>query len=105
MGISSNGVLNYNSQSIAINEPQEEHTAMIENNDIVDRPPTTTITVPETTLKPKPIEKDYIQQNYETESGKLAQIIIPKDATQDDLAAISDMLTILIKRRFKTDIK
>ena len=50
-------------------------------------------------------EKEYIQQNYETESGKLAQIIIPKDATQDDLAAISDMLDILIKRRFKTEIK
>ena len=50
-------------------------------------------------------EKEYIQQNYETESGKLAQIIIPKDATQDDLAAISDMLYILIKRRFKTEIK
>ena len=50
------------------------------------------------------LEKEYIQQNYETENGKLAQIIIPKDATSDDLAAISDMLQILIKRRFKTEI-
>ena len=56
-------------------------------------------------LKPKSAEKDYIQQNYETENGKLAQIIIPKDATQDDLAAIRDMLTILIKRRFKTEVQ
>ena len=56
-------------------------------------------------IKEPQVVKEYIQQNYETESGKLAQIIIPKDATQDDLAAISDMLNILIRRRFKTEIK
>lgn len=105
MGISSNGVLNYNLQSSSINESQEKDNAINEKADIVDNSQIATSATPETILKPKSAEKDYIQQNYETESGKLSQIIIPKDATQDDLAAISDMLTILIRRRFKTDIQ
>lgn len=105
MGISSNGVLNYNSQSNSISESQEEQSdTKGRSNDIVESPTAATSTI-ESASKAKSVEKDYIQQNYETESGKLAQIIIPKDATQDDLAAINDMLAILIRRRFKKDIQ
>lgn len=104
MGVSSNGVLNYNSQPITKEEQKEVSPDFIASKED-DKHQTPPNTVVEPVLKTKPAEKDYIQQNYETESGKLAQIIIPKDATQDDLAAINDMLSILIKRRFKTDIQ
>lgn len=105
MGVSSNGVLNYNLQSNPIEEMNENSGQTIAEKDSESIQQTTTAPNAETMLKPKSAEKDYIQQNYETENGKLAQIIIPKDATQDDLAAIRDMLTILIKRRFKTEVQ
>lgn len=106
MGISSNGVLNYNLQAVQNQEQGEQQNPVAVETKREDNPsPIPSSPLVDVMLKPKSTEKDYIQQNYETESGKLAQIIIPKDATQDDLAAISDMLTILIKRRFKTNVE
>lgn len=48
----------------------------------------------ETELKP------YVRQDYTCENGELAQIIIPRKATKDDLCALMEMLEILIKRKF-----
>ena len=45
--------------------------------------------------------KPYIRQDYPCEKGKLAQIIIPKDATKADLCVLRGILELLIKRRFK----
>ena len=49
----------------------------------------------------KPLEVGYYIQSYTCESGKLAKIIIPEDATEDDLFAFEDMLKIVLKRKFK----
>lgn len=43
----------------------------------------------------------YYMQSYTCESGKAAKFIIPEDATEDDLLAFNDMLTIVLKRKFK----
>lgn len=48
-----------------------------------------------------PLEVGYYIQSYTCESGKLAKIIIPEDATEDDLFAFEDMLKIVLKRKFK----
>ena len=49
----------------------------------------------ETELKP------YVRQDYTCDNGKLAQIIIPRNATKDDLLALREMLEVLIERKFK----
>lgn len=46
-------------------------------------------------------ETGYYIQSYTCESGKFAKIIIPEDATEDDLFAFEDMLKIVLKRKFK----
>ena len=46
-------------------------------------------------------DADYITQSIPTQSGKVAKIIIPIDAAEDDLYMIKDMLDIVLKRKFK----
>lgn len=46
-------------------------------------------------------EKPYIRQDYTCESGGLAQIIIPRNATKDDLFALREIFEVLIERKFK----
>lgn len=49
-------------------------------------------------------ETGYYIQSYTCETGKTAKLIIPEDATEDDLLAFSDMLNIVLKRKFKIKI-
>jgi hypothetical protein len=42
-------------------------------------------------------------QIYTCESGKWAKIIIPENATKDDLAGIKEMLDVIIKRHFQIE--
>lgn len=49
-------------------------------------------------------ESGYYIQTYTCESGKAAKLIIPEDATNDDLFAFSDMLKIVLKRKFKVSL-
>lgn len=49
-------------------------------------------------------EAGYYIQSYTCESSKLAKIIIPEDATEDDLFALEDMLKIVLKRKFKLNL-
>lgn len=49
----------------------------------------------ETELKP------YVRQDYTCENGELAQIIIPRKATKDDLCALREIFEVLIERKFK----
>ena len=53
------------------------------------------------TTKPSSIESEYITQSIPTQSGKVAKIIIPIDAQEDDLYMIKDMLDVILKRKFK----
>lgn len=46
-------------------------------------------------------EPSFFVQQYTCESGKLAKIVIPEDATEDDLLGFRDMLNIALKRKFK----
>lgn len=43
----------------------------------------------------------YVRHDYTCDNGDLAQIIIPRNATKDDLCALREMLEVLIKRKFK----
>lgn len=45
--------------------------------------------------------KPYVRQDYTCDNGELAQIIIPRGATKDDLYALREMLEVLIERKFK----
>jgi hypothetical protein len=45
--------------------------------------------------------KPYVQLDYYCANDKLAQIIIPRDASKDDLCALREMLEVLIARKFK----
>lgn len=45
--------------------------------------------------------KPYVQLDYYCANDKLAQIIIPRDASKDDLCALREMLDVLIIRKFK----
>lgn len=47
--------------------------------------------------------KPYVQFDYYCDNGELAQIIIPRKATKDDLCALREMLDVLIIRKFKED--
>ena len=107
MGVAINGVLNCNITQEDVMATDSTSTFSEDVVAVSQEPEINTTPVPEAKENPKTQlpNKDFIEQSYETESGKLARIIIPKDATVDDLAAISDMLSILIKRRFKTEIK
>ena len=40
-------------------------------------------------------------QQYTCENGNIAKIIIPDDATEDDLKGIREMLDVVISRHFK----
>lgn len=46
-------------------------------------------------------KKPYVRQDYTCENGELAQIIIPRNATKDDLLALREILEVLIERSFK----
>ena len=45
--------------------------------------------------------KPYMNFDYNCDNGQLAQIIIPRNASKDDLCALREMLEVLIKRKFK----
>ena len=45
--------------------------------------------------------KPYVRQDYTCDNGELAQIIIPRGATKDDLCALREMLEVLIERKFR----
>lgn len=45
--------------------------------------------------------KPYVQLDYNCDNGQLAQIIIPRNVTKDDLCALREMLEVLIARKFK----
>lgn len=49
---------------------------------------------------PVPEESDFITQTIPTASGKIAEIKIPIDASEDDLYLIQDMLQAIMKRKF-----
>lgn len=44
---------------------------------------------------------NYYVQLYTCESGKIGKIIIPEDATEDDLLAFKDFLDIVVRERLK----
>ena len=45
----------------------------------------------------------YYCQQYTCESGAISRILIPENASQDDLEGIKEMLNVIIQRHFKVD--
>ena len=52
-----------------------------------------------------PQESNYYIQQYTCESGQIAKIIIPENASEDDLLGFRDMLDIALKRKFKIKVQ
>ena len=46
---------------------------------------------------------DVYIQRYACENGTIAKIIIPEQATQDDLKGIREMFDVVIQRHFKIE--
>lgn len=55
------------------------------------------------TEKAKANEVDYFIQQYTCETGSIAKIVIPENATRDDLLGFREMLDISLKRKFKIE--
>jgi len=106
MGFMVNGIFLYSKtkdeQSTVEIEEKQTPATIDEHSTMCDSAIIETARSVESFKKPA---KEYIKQDYEIENGQLAQIIIPKNATADDLIAIKDMLDILIKRRFKVNLE
>lgn len=82
---------------IDIQEEKLEHSSSVvaEQNEIKETLPAHKINTDET---------DCIVQNIPVKSGKVARIVIPLDATEDDLWIIRDSLDIIMRRKFKIDL-
>lgn len=48
---------------------------------------------------------DHHIQIYTCESGALARLVIPTDATEDDLRGIAEMVDVVLKRHYKVQEK
>ncbi len=44
---------------------------------------------------------NYYSQNYSCENGAIAKILIPEDATEDDLLGLREFLDVILERKFK----
>lgn len=101
VGVIKNGILMYN-VPVSDNENPSTDETEVEDNEILNN---STSEKKEQIYTPS-VSKDeindsFIEQKYETESGRYAKIIIPRDATKDDLVALKEMFEILLKRKFK----
>ncbi len=101
VGVIKNGILMYN-VPVSDNEDPSTDVTEVEDNEILNN---STSEKKEQIYTPS-VSKDeindsFIEQKYETESGRYAKIIIPRDATKDDLVALKEMFEILLKRKFK----
>ena len=47
----------------------------------------------------------YYVTSYTCEKGALAKIIIPENATEDDIQGLYDFLNVIAKRRFKVNLQ
>lgn len=73
-----------------------------EENYEVEQPSSNVEQLPLTAVDKKNGEETtFFIQQYTCESGKIAKIVIPEDATEDDLLGFRDMLNIALKRKFK----
>ena len=46
---------------------------------------------------------EYYIQEYTCENGAIAKIMIPEDATKDDLLGIMEFLDVILKRKYKIE--
>ncbi|MBR4496080.1 MAG: hypothetical protein IKP12_02995 [Acholeplasmatales bacterium] len=101
VGVIKNGILIYNAP-ISNDEESSKDDAEVEENEEIN---VSGIEKKEQVFTPiiskDEINDSFIEQKYETESGRYAKIIIPRDATKDDLVALKEMFEILLKRKFK----
>ena len=48
---------------------------------------------------------DFITYHYECENKQQAKIIIPRNATTNDILAIKEMFDVVLKRRYKVNLE
>lgn len=105
LGLIKGGILCYSEAEIMDSQPQVQTTP--------DAAPDDGQSVPSPAPEPSgqvhtfssQNESDYITQSIPFESGKIARFIIPVDATEDDLLLLRDMFDVLLRRKFKIDVK
>lgn len=101
LGLIKGGILCYN-ESVYDDLTQESNndkniTDTVDNSNELEKEKTNNLSVPSQNDN----SSDFITQNIPVESGKVAKIIIPIDANEDDLLLIKDMFDVLLKRKFK----
>lgn len=47
----------------------------------------------------------YYAQEYTCENGAIAKILIPEDATKDDVLGIREFIDVILKRKYKIEPK
>lgn len=101
VGIIKNGILFYNASTsdddVSSSENEQIVEEEMENNSVNEKKETVYTPI----INKDDINDSFIEQKYETENGRFAKIIIPRDATKDDLIALKEMFEILLKRKFK----
>ncbi len=106
LGLIRGGILCY-SDTEEESAPVQSQQPIIE--EVATVSPGSTPPVPISAVQVVPIpssnESDYITQAIPFESGKIARFIVPVDAAEDDLLLLRDMFDVLLRRKFKLDIK
>lgn len=99
LGVIKAGVLSFTNDKSLTFSPQCSPSDLLTENDsdatVYQDPLSTPIKNDDTP------SAEYITQLYPVESGKVAKIIIPIDAKEDDLYAIRDLLEVVMRRKFK----
>lgn len=96
------GVLYYSDSLNAADQFEIKNEELSESNQNIETTSSDSILHNERTeIKAYDSSSDYIIQKIPVESGKLAQIIVPVDSTEDDILLIKDMFDVLLRRKFK----
>ena len=101
VGVIKNGILMYNVPVSDNEDPSTDETEVKDNEILNNSNSEKKEQIYTPSVSKDEINDSFIEQKYETESGRYAKIIIPRDATKDDLVALKEMFEILLKRKFK----
>ena len=104
LGLIQGGVLCYEDQLNGAPASKADSKSYSEEKDDA----LTTSSVPYVSVPSVPLptdDADYITQSIPCKSGKVAKIVIPVDASEDDLFLIHDMLNVVLRRKFKLTLE
>lgn len=106
LGLIKGGVLCCSNVESDTASPQTQYSKKLNSTELNQDP---TPSTPDPYVQAMPVfssrESDYITQIIPFESGKIARLIVPVDATEDNLLLLRDIFDVLLKRKFKIQSK